>query len=142
MGNAARFHNFVFPNDALDYRLAWQALVDRGRPWPSLWTDLFNYPDGFPISLMDGLPLAATVFLEAPARIGVASHLHPVGLVEQRHLHAPDSTSESTAGPRSALIQPSPAGLTSSRMRASVNILRSPTSATMENPKRRLGGAV
>ncbi len=62
MGDAARFHNFVFPNDALDYRLAWQALVDRGRPWPSLWTDLFNYPDGFPISLMDGLPLAATVF--------------------------------------------------------------------------------
>ena len=61
-GDAARFYNFVFPNDALDYRLAWQALVDRGRPWPSLWTDLFNYPDGFPITLMDGLPLAATVF--------------------------------------------------------------------------------
>ena len=62
MGEAARFHNFVFPNDALDYRLAWQALVDRGRPWPSLWTDMFNYPRGFPISLMDGLPLAATLF--------------------------------------------------------------------------------
>ena len=62
MGDAARFYNFIFPNDALDYRLAWQALVDRGRPWPSLWTDLFNYPDGFPISLMDGLPLAATIF--------------------------------------------------------------------------------
>ena len=61
-GDAARFYNFVFPNDALDYRLAWQALVDRGRPWPSLWTDLFNYPDGFPITLMDGLPLAAIVF--------------------------------------------------------------------------------
>ena len=61
-GEAARFHNFVFPNDALDYRLAWQALVDHGEPWPSLWTDLFNYPHGFPISLMDGLPLAATVF--------------------------------------------------------------------------------
>ena len=62
MGDAARFYNFIFPNDALDYRLAWQALVDRGRPWPSLWTDLFNYPHGFPISLMDGLPLAATIF--------------------------------------------------------------------------------
>ena len=62
VGDAARFYNFVFPNDALDYRLAWQALVDRGRPWPSLWTDLFNYPHGFPITLMDGLPLAATVF--------------------------------------------------------------------------------
>ena len=62
VGDAARFYNFVFPNDALDYRLAWQALVDHGRPWPSLWTDLFNYPDGFPISLMDGLPLAATIF--------------------------------------------------------------------------------
>ena len=62
VGDAARFYNFVFPNDALDYRLAWQALVDHGRPWPSLWTDLFNYPHGFPISLMDGLPLAATVF--------------------------------------------------------------------------------
>ena len=62
LGDAARFHNFVFPNDALDYRLAWQALVEAGRPWPSLWTDLFNYPHGVPISLMDGLPLAATVF--------------------------------------------------------------------------------
>ena len=62
VGDAARFHNFVFPNDALDYRLAWQALVQRGEPWPSLWTDLFNYPQGFPISLMDGLPLAATAF--------------------------------------------------------------------------------
>ena len=62
LGDAARFHNFVFPNDALDYRLAWQALVEGGSPWPSLWTDLFNYPHGVPISLMDGLPLAATVF--------------------------------------------------------------------------------
>ena len=62
LGDAARFHNFVFPNDAIDYRLAWQALVDHGRPWPSLWTDLFNYPHGFPISLLDALPLAATVF--------------------------------------------------------------------------------
>ena len=62
MGDAARFHNFVFPNDALVYRLAWQALVDRGHAWPSLWTDLFNYPHGVPISLMDGLPLAATIF--------------------------------------------------------------------------------
>ena len=51
---------------------------------------------------------------------------------------APDSTSERTAGPRNALIQSSPAGLTSSRMRASVNIPRSPTSTTLENPKRRL----
>lgn len=62
VGDAARFHNFVFPNDALDYRLAWLALVERGNPWPSLWTDLFNHPHGFPISLMDGLPLAATLF--------------------------------------------------------------------------------
>ena len=62
LGDAARFHSFILPNDAIDYRLAWQALVDRGRPWPSVWTDLFNYPRGFPISLMDGLPLAATLF--------------------------------------------------------------------------------
>ena len=62
LGEAARFHNFVFPNDALDYRLAWQALVEHGNPWPSLWTDLFNHPHGVPVSLMDGLPLAATVF--------------------------------------------------------------------------------
>lgn len=62
LGDAARFHNFIFPNDAIDYRLAWQALVDRGRPWPSLWTDLFNYPHGFPVSLLDALPLAAIVF--------------------------------------------------------------------------------
>ena len=62
LGDAARFHNFVFPNDAIDYRLAWHALVDHGRPWPSLWTDLFNYPHGFPISLLDALPLAATIF--------------------------------------------------------------------------------
>ena len=50
---------------------------------------------------------------------------------------APDSTSERTAGPRNALIQSSPAGFTSSRMRASVNIPRSPTNTTFENPKRR-----
>ncbi len=62
LGDAARFHNFVFPNDAINYRLAWLALVERGRPWPSLWTDLFNYPQGFPVSLLDALPLAATVF--------------------------------------------------------------------------------
>ena len=62
IGDAARFHNFLFPNDALDYRLAWQALVEHGNPWPSLWTDLFNHPHGLPISLMDALPLAATVF--------------------------------------------------------------------------------
>ena len=62
IGDAARFHNFLFPNDALDYRLAWQALVEHGSPWPSLWTDLFNSPHGVPISLLDALPLAATVF--------------------------------------------------------------------------------
>ena len=61
MGEAARFHNFDPPNDAINHRMAWQALVDRGHPWPSLWTELFNYPLGAPISLMDGLPLAATV---------------------------------------------------------------------------------
>ena len=62
MGEAARFHSFDPPNDAVVHRMAWQALVYRGYPWPSLWTKLFNYPLGAPISLMDGLPLAATVF--------------------------------------------------------------------------------
>ena len=74
LGDAARFHNFVFPNDALNYRLAWQALVDRGRPWPSLWTDMFNYPRGFPISLLDGLPLAATLFRPFVARLPADFH--------------------------------------------------------------------
>ena len=61
-GDAARYHGFLFPNDPLIHRVAWQALVQRGQPWPSLWTDMFNYPVGVPITLMDGLPLAATVF--------------------------------------------------------------------------------
>ncbi|MDE0452244.1 MAG: DUF6311 domain-containing protein [Gammaproteobacteria bacterium] len=78
LGDAARFHNFVFPNDAIDYRLAWQALVDRGRPWPSLWTDLFNYPHGFPISLLDALPLAATVF--RPFVSWLPADFHYIGL--------------------------------------------------------------
>ena len=87
LGDAARFHNFVFPNDAIDYRLAWQALVDRGRPWPSLWTDLFNYPNGFPISLLDALPLAATVFRPfvswLPADFHYFGLWHAVALVLQ-----------------------------------------------------------
>ncbi len=62
LGEADRFYNFDPPNDAPTYRLAWEALAERGRPWPSLWTDLFNYPAGVPITLMDGLPLAATIF--------------------------------------------------------------------------------
>ena len=91
MGDAARFHNFVFPNDALDYRLAWQALVDRGRPWPSLWTDLFNYPDGFPISLLDALPLAATLF--RPFVSWLPSDFHYFGL-----WHAVAVTFQAVAG--------------------------------------------
>ena len=61
-GDGARFHSIMVPSDAANYRMAWDALVQRGRPWPSLWTDLFNYPEGIPITLIDGLPLAATVF--------------------------------------------------------------------------------
>ncbi len=87
LGDAARFHNFVFPNDAIDYRLAWQALVERGRPWPSLWTDLFNYPHGFPISLLDALPIAATVFRPfvswLPADFHYFGLWHAVALVLQ-----------------------------------------------------------
>ena len=62
-GEAARFNSFdLYANDAVEYWLAWRALVEHGRPWPSLWTDFFNHPEGFPITLLDGLPLAATLF--------------------------------------------------------------------------------
>ena len=62
-GETARFHSFTRPNiDPVTYRLAWGALAGHGRPWPSLWTDLFNHPEGFQISLLDGVPLAATIF--------------------------------------------------------------------------------
>ena len=40
------------------------------------------------------------------------------------------------AGPRKALIQSSPAGFTSSRMRAAVSIPRSPTRTTRESENR------
>ena len=43
---------------------------------------------------------------------------------------APASTSSRIAGARNALIQSKPAGLRSSRMRASVSMPRSPTSTT------------
>ena len=49
---------------------------------------------------------------------------------------APELTSARIAGARNALIQSSPAGATSSPMRASVSIPRSPTSTTRERPKR------
>ena len=45
---------------------------------------------------------------------------------------APELISSRIAGARTALIQSSPAGATSSRMRASVSIPRSPTSTTRE----------
>lgn len=62
LGDAARFHSFTLtPNDAVEYTLAWRALAEHGKPWPSLESDIFNYPVGFSIALMDGLPLAATV---------------------------------------------------------------------------------
>ena len=62
-GNAARFHSFEpFPTDAVEYWLAWRALAEHGRPWPSVWSDFFNHPNGFPITISDGLPLAATLF--------------------------------------------------------------------------------
>ena len=62
-GEAARFHSFErHANDAVEYWLAWRALVEHGRPWPSLWTSIFNHPEGFPITLLDALPLAATLF--------------------------------------------------------------------------------
>lgn len=61
-GEAARFQSFdLYANDAVEYWLAWRALVEHGRPWPSLWSDFFNHPEGFPITLLDGLPLAATL---------------------------------------------------------------------------------
>lgn len=61
-GEAARFKAFdLYASDAVEYWLAWRALVEHGRPWPSLWTDFFNHPEGFPITLLDGLPLAATL---------------------------------------------------------------------------------
>ena len=34
-GEAARFHSFErHANDAVEYWLAWRALVEHGRPWP------------------------------------------------------------------------------------------------------------
>ena len=50
---------------------------------------------------------------------------------------APELTSARIAGARNVVIQSSPAGATSSRMRASVSIPRSPTSTTRSRPKRR-----
>ena len=62
-GEAARFHSFErHANDAVEYWLAWRALVEHGRPWPSLWSSIFNHPEGFPVTLLDALPLAATLF--------------------------------------------------------------------------------
>ena len=62
-GHAARFKSFeLFPNDAVEYWLAWRALTEHGHPWPSIWSDFFHHPEGFPISILDGLPLAATLF--------------------------------------------------------------------------------
>ena len=49
---------------------------------------------------------------------------------------APPVISALMAGPRSAVIQSSSAGLRSSRMRALVSILRSPTTATWASPNR------
>ena len=61
-GEAARFKAFdLYANDAVEYWLAWRALVEHGQPWPSLWSHFFNHPEGFPITLLDGLPLAATL---------------------------------------------------------------------------------
>lgn len=61
-GEAARFQAFdLHANDAVEYWLAWRALVEHGRPWPSLWSDVFNHPEGFPVTILDGLPLAATL---------------------------------------------------------------------------------
>lgn len=62
-GAAARFQSLsLAPNDAIQYWLAWRALVEYGEPWPSLWTSIFNHPEGFPFAVLDGLPLAATIF--------------------------------------------------------------------------------
>lgn len=62
-GVAARFQSLSHkPNDAIQYWLTWRALVEYGEPWPSLWTTIFNHPEGFPLTILDGLPLAATIF--------------------------------------------------------------------------------
>ena len=62
LGDAARFHSHTLaPNDAIEYTLAWRALADHGAPWPSVRSDIFNHPEGASTTLMDGLPLAATL---------------------------------------------------------------------------------
>lgn len=62
-GDAARFLSLSFaPNDAVEHVQAWRALVEHGEPWPSLWSAIFNHSEGFSIAILDGLPLAATVF--------------------------------------------------------------------------------
>ena len=62
LGDAARFHSHTLaPNDAIEYTLAWRALADYGAPWPSVRSDIFNHPEGASTTLMDGLPLAATL---------------------------------------------------------------------------------
>ena len=62
-GDAARFLSLSFaPNDAVEHVQAWRALAEHGEPWPSLWSAIFNHPEGFSIAVLDGLPLAATVF--------------------------------------------------------------------------------
>ena len=62
-GDAARFLSLSFaPNDAVEHVQAWRALAEHGEPWPSLWSGIFNHPEGFSIAVLDGLPLAATVF--------------------------------------------------------------------------------
>ena len=101
LGAAARFHIFVFPNDAIDYRLAWQALVDHGRPWPLLWTDLFNYRHGFPISLFDAPPLPPTMF--RPFISWLPADFHYLGLchavaVTLRHLRGGELSCSTRAG--------------------------------------------
>ena len=62
-GDAARFHSLALAgNDAVEYTMAWRVLAEHGEPWPSLKSTLFNHPEGASIALLDGLPLAATVF--------------------------------------------------------------------------------
>ena len=51
---------------------------------------------------------------------------------------SPSRTSALTCGARSAVIQSSPAGRTSSRSRAAVSMPRSPTSTTFSIPNRSL----
>ena len=60
--------------------------------------------------------------------IGIATQFDQVRLVEQGHLQRPRRHSWRMADERKALIQSRPAGSTSSRMRASVSMPRSPTS--------------